>query len=407
MRRTERFASGLMTPATARLVASLESIDRAGAEGRTGSHLRRPGGVPDAEWGAVVAEADAHGLAPALAFALRLAGRPELPLGTSECLAHGLAQSTGRHVVLARALERVVARLAAGGIPVIALKGPLLAEMIYPHPGIRPSSDLDVLVRPADSVPVDATLRALGYRPFADDPPEPSDVDGRGAVAYDGPDGVRLDLHWRLVTEPRFVWDEAEARGIWVRARPVRFGAGRVLSLAPDDLVLYLAVHLATHHGLGGLVWAWDIARLVGDERWPIDWDTVVERARRWRVARAVYFALDEACRTFGAAVPAAVLARLRPRGPRAGVLRAVLARADADHRARLEHAIALLVIDRAPDLMRSLARTVWPGSERWRPRHGAPGSLVGARVAHARRLVVVGATIAGALAGLARRSPR
>jgi hypothetical protein len=31
----------------------------------------------------------------------------------------------------------------------------------------------------------------------------------------------------------------------------------------------------------------------------------------------------------------------------------------------------------------------------------------VGARVAHARRLVVGGATIAGALVGLARRSPR
>jgi hypothetical protein len=393
-----------MTPATAGLVASLESIDRPGAEGGAGARLRWPGGLPGVEWEALVAEANVHGLAPALAFALRLAGGLEVPLGTSECLAHGLAQSTGRHVVLARALERVVARLGADGLPVIALKGPLLAEMIYPHPGVRPSSDLDVLVRPADSVPVDATLRSLGYRPLGDDPPGPSDVDARGAAAYDGPDGVRLDLHWRLVTEPRFVWDEAEACGIWDRARPVRFGASRVLSLAPDDLVLYLAVHLATHHGLGGLVWAWDIARLVRDERWTIDWETVVERAACWRVRRAVYFALDEARRTFGAAVPASVPARLRPRGPRAWLLRGMLARADADHRARLEHAIALLLIDRGPDLMRSLARTVWPGRTRLRPRHGAPRSLVGAWIAYARRLVVVGATIAGALAGIVRR---
>jgi len=53
----------------------------------------------------------------------------------------------------------------------------------------------------------------------------------------------------------------------------------------------------------------------------------VLARAARWRVRHALYFVLLGARAAFDAPVPPAVLARLRPAGPRAALYRAHLRR--------------------------------------------------------------------------------
>ena len=69
----------------------------------------------------------------------------------------------------ARADTRAAPLAAAEGIDVIPLKGPVLAEAVYPDAALRPFSDLDLLVRPADRSarrrrPARARLRAAGRR---------------------------------------------------------------------------------------------------------------------------------------------------------------------------------------------------------------------------------------------------
>src|SRR6185369_9232940 len=103
-----------------------------------------------------------------------------------------------------------------------------------------------------DRLRVDEILRGLGYRRGSDAHSWAFDVAYDGATFYDGPGGARVDVHWRLLNEPRYPWRHAEADAVWDRATAVTLAGERALALCAEDLVLSLATHLAVHHGLTG-----------------------------------------------------------------------------------------------------------------------------------------------------------
>ena len=61
-----------------------------------------------------------------------------------------------RSVLLRETLLEVAAVAATEGVPILPLKGALLAFTAYPDPGLRPMGDLDLAVRPADAEPLAA-----------------------------------------------------------------------------------------------------------------------------------------------------------------------------------------------------------------------------------------------------------
>ena len=355
-------------------------------------------------WDRALAIAESEGVAPALGFVFKAAAPAPMPSTVRERLSRHLTASTACQLIFTRELVRLLEAFDREKVPVIPLKGPALAELLYPHPALRPSTDLDLLIRREALVPVDGLLQGLSYRPTADDHSWGFDVAYDRATVYEGPGGVRVDLHWSLVSDPRFSWNEADGLAVWERAIKMPLAGGAALSLCPEDLLLYLAVHLAVHHGLAGLLWYWDLARLIDRHADRLDWDTVVARASRWRVRTALSFALLGCERFFGASAPAAVMSRLRVRGLRAAALRWLVLYREADRLRRLEHLIALLLVDRARDLIGPLKGVLFPSPTWLRARYeGAGSSLLAHYLAHYRRMV----TVAGAAKeGLARGGP-
>jgi hypothetical protein len=288
---------------------------------------------------------------------------------------------------MTRDLRTVLRALRAAGVPVIVLKGAYLAETVYPHPALRPMSDVDLLVMETDRVRADAVVRGLGFRRGIDAHSWAFDLAYDGATFYDGDGGARLDVHWRLLNDPRYGWNAAEADALWHRAVPVMLGGEEALGLAAEDLVLSLATHLAIHHGLTGLVWYWDLALVL--DRWSasLDWGALRDRAERWRVRRAVFFALSGLRELFP--LPNAVdgvLGRLSPRGPRAAAMR-WLVRRRAERLGDLDHVIPLVLADRLRDVVRALGPAVCPSPGWVRARYGDDGQpLWRGYVAHAAR---------------------
>jgi hypothetical protein len=362
---------------------------------------RQPPPAPpaDLDWPAVIEAAEVEDVLPALAHALDAGRWAGVPDHARRRLASGFAASTARHLLMTRELGGVLRHLAAAGIEAIVLKGPVLAESVYPHPALRPFSDLDVLVRPADRLRADTALRGLGHRRVADEHSWDFDVAYDGATLYETPAGIRIDLHWALLTEPRFVWNGDEA-GIWDRAVPITVAGQGARGLAREDLVLYLAAHLAVHHALAGLLRAWDVALLLEREGDALDWTTVLARAARWRVRHALFFVLLGAHAAFDAPVPPEVLARLRPAGPRAALLGTLVDAGDADRLVRLEHLIALLLVDRGRDLYAPLRHALWPAAGWMRARYGTGTSRAALYRAHLRRLRGMVGGAAAALVG-------
>jgi hypothetical protein len=340
------------------------------------------------DWTTVVAMAEADSVAPALAFIFKASRPPDMPAPVAARLQRALIEATAHQLILSTELGRLLKTFAREGIDVIPLKGPALGETLYRHPALRPCTDLDLLVRRESVTAVDAQLHRLGYRRFVDAHSFAFDLEYDRATVYETTSGVRVDLHWGLLSDPRYAWNEREAEGLWSRAVDIRVAGEAARGLSPEDLLLYLTVHAAVHHALAGLLWLYDLHLVL--ESWAdrLDWTVLEERASRWRVRSALYFALREVKEVFGTRVPGASMEALRPGGPRARAVGRLLRSRSPSQRHALEHLIAVLLVDRGRDVVRTLGSALVPPVGWLEARYGGvASSRLGHYVAHARRL--------------------
>jgi Uncharacterised nucleotidyltransferase len=148
--------------------------------------------------------------------------------------------------------ERVAAALEGAGIPAIALKGPIMARALFGDPGLRVTSDIDLLVSPADFARAVQVLRGQGYVT---------------EEIVDWQDGLPLfettltateawapsiDLHWRLHWSDHGFSADALARSVPPDGRTPRL-------LAPLDLLAALLMIYA-RDGFWGMRGAADLA---------------------------------------------------------------------------------------------------------------------------------------------------
>jgi len=105
--------------------------------------------------------------------------------------------------------------LDARGIPAILLKGPTIARWLYTGE-VRYSQDVDLLVSPAQFGAAQLALAELGYDvPLAD---AASCEIGPNTTTLRNPNGIRIDLHHRLIgtpaVPPERCWDVLSTRTI-------------------------------------------------------------------------------------------------------------------------------------------------------------------------------------------------
>lgn len=322
------------------------------------------------DWEALVAEVGREGVAGIVGRALSASAVPvpKAAWVTLDRLRASEELWLGR---LESALDDALQALEAAQIRAVALKGPVLAERLYPDARARFSTDLDLLVAPADLERAAAALAALGY------------------VAETGPSGdyYRRHHHHIHLVAPRPPMIELHFRayagfGVIVPAEPlvaasIPYRTPRGLPtwvLAREDELLYLAIH-AAGHCFERLLWLYDLKLLI--ERDPqIDWTEVARQARRLGVATAASLACEMLRRRLGVAIP--VTPGLEPpRGLRrliASVALAWLAKYRDGARATLGRVLCMAVLCDRPVsaawfLQHHLLRTARRRASRWFPR--------------------------------------
>lgn len=178
------------------------------------------------DWRRAIREAELHGMAPYMHRQTRRADA-ELPSEYRRQLGALASRHANAIEIRTRALLEIHERLAREGIEALVLKGAALAHLIYERPGLRPMSDVDLLVAPADLDRAARVVEELGYKP-AGGPAPPAGhhhlptvsrtVDGlqvsielhHDALAPDNIGSIRLDT----LTEPAraFTAGEVELR---------------------------------------------------------------------------------------------------------------------------------------------------------------------------------------------------
>ena len=274
---------------------------------------------------------------------------------------------SARSLYLANQLTYVCGLLAQCGVTAIAFKGPTLAALAYPEPGLREFSDLDLLVSFSEFPAARQILIAHGYRPrCADARALTSAVFQCYEDTFTARDAVvLLDVHWRVL--PRH-FDFADP-ALQTRAQRIELNGRPLSTLATEDLIVFLCIHGAKH-GWPLLSWICDLAGLIHRGA-RIDWPTLLFRAEASQCRRALLLGLRLAHDLIGIAIPSEFLAAMRTDPTINHLARRVVHAMFLNFGDRAgfsqELIVPLLSIETTPRRIRYLAdRAIWPTLEDW-----------------------------------------
>ncbi len=222
------------------------------------------------------------------------------------------AGQTMQTMLLYAEMTKVVGLLNEAEVPVVVLKGPALADTVYPDPALRAYGDIDVLIHETDLPETSAILRERGYVEEHEEhqPHRIHQCHGIFQRKFLHPESghcveVHCD-HLQIGLEPVSM-DE-----IWNDASEHSFGRAKARLLEQHDLFVQLCVHL-NRHGFERLAWFKDLDLMVRAGK--LDWEMVVSKARRQGCLDTVSYALYLLQRTLGTPLSPQALAIVQSQG--------------------------------------------------------------------------------------------
>lgn len=254
---------------------------------------------PSPDWTSLLKKAEAEGMSGLLAFQLKRLARVlpiDLPLPN---LTHALHTISAQNMTLFSGLVQFCELLKTLGLQAILLKGGALIETVYRgHLGLRPLSDLDLLVRTRDLPAIAERLKGQGFRPLS------------SSFLVNG--SARFDLHTDLVGTARirrrglaFHFDQEI---LWQKAMPLHPQDPTLFVLSPPYQALHLAVH-ALKHSFSRLIWFVDLGLVL--QR--VKWEELLDQAEATGTFRPLAYALWGLKELMGVELPREVLTQLPP----------------------------------------------------------------------------------------------
>jgi hypothetical protein len=144
------------------------------------------------------------------------------------------------------ATAEVLAAFAGAGVEALVLKGPSLMGWLYTTEDAISYVDSDLLLRPGDEQAASAALTALGFELEHDDSTLPEWWLEHGVAWLRKRDGVRIDLHRRLLgigVRPDDAWSVLAGS-----AEPISLaGTTQAPALARPARLLHIVLHAAQH----------------------------------------------------------------------------------------------------------------------------------------------------------------
>jgi len=254
------------------------------------------------DWTAFVRKTVAHGLAGLAGHTLARLAPDAVPGDIRAAFQAFIEQTRKSNQVLVDELAQLIGSLADRGVETIPFKGPVLAKQAFGDLGLRGFRDLDLLIRDRDR---DETVRILCERGY-ERQGKLTEAQFRLIHRLQGqeimfkPGIAAVEPHTRL-TSLKMALD-IDYEGLWRRARRENIFGHQMLSFAPEDTLLVLAIH-------GGkelwwdIKWACDIADFIAAHP-GLDWNAIATRARKQGCYRMLLVATSLARHQLGAQVP-------------------------------------------------------------------------------------------------------
>lgn len=191
-----------------------------------------------------------HGVLPAVAM-----NAARLTKHNLVALQQALIGPTGFAMTLRLRLQPILQALRENGVNAVVLRGPEFADRLYPQPGLRLFTDLDILVPRVSVETASTTLRQLGYQ--LQNLKNLKHTAPYGEQVWKHPDHgqEQVEIHWNLVNSP------AVQHGVSVELVDLQFDRATG-QLTPASLLLIAVVHGATSHSFDRLQILCDIRQI-------------------------------------------------------------------------------------------------------------------------------------------------
>ncbi|PKO09654.1 MAG: hypothetical protein CVU40_10195 [Chloroflexi bacterium HGW-Chloroflexi-2] len=203
-------------------------------------------------------------------------------------------QNIAHYLIYKNHLSFLFNKLKQNDLPFLVLKGWSFIPDLYPDPSLRPFSDIDILIHPADYHTVTTCMAELGYsvRVLVRAGSKPAPSGSKPAhphipleITFSHPAGIHIDLHTHLLTlawwQPAFPIDLDH---IWHTAQPYPDSTGLQLQrLSPEVTFLHLCLHLWNHEPLNPRFHSYiDLVLLLRKYTPSMHWDHILHLADQW-----------------------------------------------------------------------------------------------------------------------------
>ena len=258
-----------------------------------------------AGWDQFARVASGHGVAPLAFWALNQSCPDAVPPEVLARLRAAFQECTRRNLLFARELHGILETFRKAGIQAAVLKGPALAWSVYEAPGLRSTSDLDLLVAERDVSRAADLLLAGGFRRKEPGADLKFFANAGELLFLRGDPLLAVDLHWSLTPASFSGLDSA---AFLTRLVEIDLAGQPAPAFCPEDLVVYLCVH-GCAHGWSSLKWLCDVAHVL-DVR-DVNWERILSRSKEMGASRKVSLGVYLAHDLLGARLPQEVLSRV------------------------------------------------------------------------------------------------
>jgi hypothetical protein len=213
-------------------------------------------------------------------------------------------------------LANLLASFNEKGIPVIVLKGAALLGSIYRDIGLRPMSDLDILVKHEHLDDAEAIAGSHGYKYVAERVVRKKDNVERRHLPnlIHNEKGIVLEIHQHIVDSD--CPSHFDLSNFWAGARPVSILGVPALELAMEHQLIHLSINFlldryyTSRFAIGQLC---DISEIIISEGESLNWDLVVGTAHEYLSGAVLHCVLYACQQLLNSQVPTSVLACLQP----------------------------------------------------------------------------------------------
>jgi Uncharacterised nucleotidyltransferase len=258
------------------------------------------------DWDYIIERATHHNILPLLDRQLHHIDDLTIPSQIRTQLRTNFERNFQNNLRLTLELVKLSRSFTDRSIPMLAFKGPVLAQQVYGNLGLRQFVDLDILVPETDVIRTSHLLIESGYVPqFKLTDEQQITYTGLRSEQWFWHEEKQLciDLHWSIL--PKYYSFTPTPELVWAKIDRFNFAEDTIATLSPEHLLLFLCAHGAKHNW-SRLYWICDLAELLRTNN-DLDWQSVKDTAGKFGTYDMLLLGLYLARHLLDAELPASM----------------------------------------------------------------------------------------------------